>query len=158
MHTTLAAPAKPQLTLDSILRLPRAELEAMYRRADAGPMPDGESFGKASSFPGMASGELTEAVYGLFWQGKVFKRDEGMLVNKILGLFRDVPARIFSGDSWFDGRPSILIDYRETSWLCRPVRDEIREVAPGLYLGLAYVRMPWGKPVTPLMFALEFPR
>ena len=36
---------------------------------------------------------------------------------------------------------TIVIDYSSTSLLARKVRDEIREVEPGVYLGLVW----WGK-------------
>ena len=155
MQTMVQPPAVQTHTLDSLFRLSRAELEALYRRLEPGPMPDGESRGVATALPGTATGELSEAFFSIFWQGKVFDRGGGFLVNKILGGLRAVKALLSVGESWFDGRPSILIDYRETSWLCKAVRDEIRMVAPGLYLGFAYLRTP-GRPKAPLLFALDF--
>ena len=145
----------PRQSLAALMRMTRPQLEALYRRSEPGPIPDGESRGLASALPGTATGELSEAVFSVFWQGKVFDRTDGSLVNKILGFLKGVKARVFTGDSWFDGRPAILIDYRGTSWLCAAVRDEIRQVGPGLYLGFAYLRTP-GRPRAPLMFALDF--
>ncbi|MEJ2097915.1 MAG: SDR family NAD(P)-dependent oxidoreductase, partial [Deltaproteobacteria bacterium] len=37
-----------------------------------------------------------------------------------------------------DGKPSIVIDYSSTIARGRPVRDEIRQVGPGLYLGRGF--------------------
>ena len=45
-----------------------------------------------------------------------------------------------TGPSWLDGAPSMILDYRGTSRIYGNYRDEIREVAPGLYLGLMYDR------------------
>jgi hypothetical protein len=45
------------------------------------------------------------------------------------------------------------VDYADTSPVARWVREEIREVALGLYLGIAY----WRK-VKAAHFALSFPR
>ena len=129
-------------TLDGLMRMSRAELSELYARSEPGPMPDGESRGVAASFPGTAAGRVTQAFYSLCWQGKVFDKANGMLVNKILGVARAVPARIFVAESWFDGKPAIIIDYKGVSVLCAPVRDEIRRVAPNLYLGFAYARTP----------------
>ena len=43
-----------------------------------------------------------------------------------------------SWPSWFDGRESIVLDYSRTSLIAHWIRDEIREVAPRLYLGIVY--------------------
>ena len=147
----------PAFTISALMRMPSAELEALYRRSEAGPVPDGESDGLASTKPGTVLGSVTRAVYGAAWQGKVFDAKAGRLVNKVLGFLRMCPARVFTGESWLDGRPSVIIDYMGVSALCRPVRDEIRRVAPNVYLGIAYVRTP-GRPVAPLYFALDFSR
>lgn len=147
----------PALTISTLMRMPGAELEALYRRSEPGPIPDGESDGLASTKPGTALGLVTKAIYGACWQGKVFDAKAGRLVNKVLGLVRMCPARVFAAESWLDGKPSVIIDYMGVSLLCRPVRDEIRRVAPNVYLGIAYVRTP-GRPVAPLYFALDFSR
>lgn len=153
---TTAATSAP-LALGSLLRRSRAELAALYARSEPGPIPDGRSDGRATAAPGTALGRASESFFGLFWQGKVFDRAGGRLVNRVLGVAEAVPARVFVGESWRDGRPSVVIDYRGVSLLCRPVRDEIRRVGPDLYLGYAYVRTP-GEPVAPLLFALDFSR
>jgi hypothetical protein len=63
-----------------------------------------------------------------------------MLVNQWCG-FQAVHARVCYGLSWLDGRPSIIMDYEGISPLVwAHVRDEIREVAPGLYLGIMFRR------------------
>ena len=51
--------------------------------------------------------------------------------------FKLVRAKVYKDASWFDGEETIVLDYSKTSsW--PPVRDEIREVAPGVYLGLVF--------------------
>ena len=37
-----------------------------------------------------------------------------------------------------DGRVCIVLDYARTSLIARSVRDELRLLRPGLYLGRAY--------------------
>jgi hypothetical protein len=44
---------------------------------------------------------------------------------------------VYTADSWLDGRPALVFDYSR-SRLWPNVRDEVREVAPGLYLGIMY--------------------
>jgi hypothetical protein len=41
--------------------------------------------------------------------------------------------------SWLDNQPAIILDYSKTSLVARSVRDEIREVGPGTYLGIVYI-------------------
>ena len=50
-----------------------------------------------------------------------------------------------------DQRETIVLDYSKTSVLAHYIRDEIREVAPNLYLGIVY----WGHTKT-INFALDF--
>ena len=62
-----------------------------------------------------------------------------------------IVATVYKGPSWLDNRDCIVLDYSETSLVARWIRDEIRAIGPGLYLGRVY----WDK--TPLIhFALEF--
>ncbi|MBN8904147.1 MAG: hypothetical protein J0H57_24265 [Rhodospirillales bacterium] len=69
-----------------------------------------------------------------------------------MGVWATQIARIKQEPSWLDGKPCIVLDYSETSMVAQWIRDEIRLVAPGLYLGKVY----WGK--TRLIdFALQFP-
>ncbi|MBI3566209.1 MAG: hypothetical protein HY079_13520 [Elusimicrobia bacterium] len=142
----------------ALLKKHRGDLEALYRAAEAGALPDGESMGSATGFPGTLVGRIQEDLFGIFWQGKVFDRAQGRLINKILG-GKHVQAKVFYGPSWLDGKESVIIDYQDTSALARGIRDEIREVAPGLYLGFAYQRGDHGEtPRADILFALDFDR
>ena len=69
-----------------------------------------------------------------------------------------IRARVYQEESWFDGRNCIVLDYSQTSRICRWVRDEIREVDPGLYLGLVYGvgRFFGGRRLLDVTFALSF--
>ena len=88
------------------------------------------------------------------WQGKVFDPVRGELRNKILPLgHKLIVAKVYKDKSWFDGKECIVLDYSKTSFIAKKVRDEIREIEPGFYLGIVY----WGKKRT-IGFALEFPK
>ena len=64
-----------------------------------------------------------------------------MLVNKITPFsLTFIVAKVYRGNSWMDGRPTIVIDYSKTSFFARLIRDEIREVEPGVYLGKVWWR------------------
>lgn len=134
----LANPAEA-LTVDDLRFMSQQDLNQVYAQAEVGPMPDGESNGTAVFFPDSIINAPAQMLAALAWQGKVFDTDEGVLVNKVFG-FRAIKAEIFFGDSLFDGGDAIVIDYGNTSIVANRIRDEIRMVAPGLYLGRAYLR------------------
>ena len=197
-HRHPISPAQLQtLTPDAIQEYEQEQIDQIYARLTAGPIPDG-AFDGDLVFPKGQSGDrrLAEIVGGLgglavelkaiklehlgraLWKGKVFYRDQRLLRNRIedtrllqplvgsdmgsiaKGEFdhKDqwllFPARLYCGQSLLDSRrESIIIDYAFTDELPgyreRPdflagrkglmVRDEIRMVRPGFYLGRAYV-------------------
>ncbi|MCV7285311.1 hypothetical protein H7J87_08215 [Mycolicibacterium wolinskyi] len=116
-------------------------LDALFRQSPAGPIPDGDTRGTLLAWPGTwLTKPLALLVRIIVWQGKVLDRREAVLRNKVtpFGL-RLVKARLSVADSWVDGGDCVLIDYSKTSWLARMVRDEIRLVSPGLYLGVVWL-------------------
>jgi len=186
-----------RLTPENMTRYDQEQIDQIYARLTAGPIPDGP-FDGGLFFPKGQSGErrLSEIVGGLpglavelksvklellgsaLWKGKVFYRDDRLLRNRIEDTVllkpliegdlssipkvtvhgRDqwlmFPARLYCGQSLLDSRrESIIIDYFFTDELPgyrqRPdflagrnglqVRDEIRMVRPGFYLGRAYI-------------------
>jgi hypothetical protein len=145
-----------ELTLAGLMSMKTQDLEDLYSRSGPGSVPDGKSLGMASLAPGTWLGRVSRLFFSLFWRGKVFNREKGELVNRLL-IGDRVKAKVFIGQSWFDKKPAIIIDYQGSSWLAAPIRDEIRQVSPSLYLGFAYLRMP-GTPrrVLLLPFALDF--
>ena len=196
-HEFPIAPADlDKLTPKNILNFDQEQLDQIYARLTAGPIPNG-AFDGGLIFPKNAQGDrrIAEIVGGLpglavelkahkletlgktLWRGKVFYRDERVLRNRIEDLaalkpivdgdLRDVPkivvngrdqwlmfpARLYCGQSLLDSRrESIIIDYGFTDDLPgyreKPdflagrngfqIRDEIRMVRPGFYLGRAY--------------------
>ncbi len=143
------------VTLDDLTRMSQAELDDLFRRSPPGDIPDGDASGTAIVAPGT---EIEAPVMWfarwLAWQGKVFDRARGELKNKVgpTGL-RLIKARVYIAPSWFDGLPAIILDYSRSSLLARKVRDEIREVSPGTYLGIVYY-----DGVKTINFVLQFPR
>jgi hypothetical protein len=75
-----------------------------------------------------------------------------LLRNHILVLgIKAIVARVYKGPSLLDGKECIVLDYSETSLVASHVRDEIRQIETGFYLGKVY----WDK--TRLIdFALDF--
>ena len=126
-----------------LLAMTQAQLDELFRASPAGDIPDGPAKGTAIIAPGTKYSErIAELINHFGWQGKVFDAKKGVLKNKILffGL-EAILARVYKDKSWFDGEECIVLDYSETSLLAHFIRDEIRLIGPGFYLGKVY----WGK-------------
>jgi hypothetical protein len=197
-HQFPLSPAElSKLTPANIKGYDQEQVDQIYARLTAGPIPDGP-FEGGLFFPKGVSGErrLSEIVGGLpglavelkaiklellgagLWKGKVFYRDQRLLRNRIedtvllkpliegdLSAIPKIkvngseqwlmfPAKLYCGQSLLDARrESIIIDYFFTDELPGyrqhpdflagrnglQVRDEIRMVRPGFYLGRAYI-------------------
>ena len=142
------------LTHNDLLDLSGDELDELFRSSPAGEIPNGDAEGKVlvGSDDDDVSDKVAWIARTLAWKGKVFNREKGDLKNKILPFgIKAVRAKVYKEASWFDGAETIVLDYSKTSVLAQRVRDEIREVSPGLYLGLVY----WEKKKI-LHFSLRF--
>jgi hypothetical protein len=129
------------------------DIDALFKSLESGPIPDGPAEGTAIIAPGSSfSDELAQLVSLFAWQGKVFDAKRGVLRNKILPFgLNAIVATVYKGPSWIDQKECIVMDYSDTSLVAKWVRDEIRMISPGFYLGKVY----WDK--KPLMhFALKF--
>ena len=141
------SPTTP-ITEQVLLGAPNNSLDTLFRESPAGPIPDGDTRGTVIAWPGTRLAKpLAVLVYLVAWKGKVLDRRAALLRNKItpLGL-RLIKARVSYDDSWVDQRECIVLDYSKTSFVARMVRDEIRLVGPGLYLGVVWLwrrRVGW---------------
>lgn len=126
----------------------------LFRRGAAEAVPDGSADGLMLLFPGtLLTRPVARAIRALLWRGKMFDAAAGRAVNRVLPFgWRAVPGRVRRDASRLDGAPCILLDYSRTSWIAWMLRDELRRIAPGLWLGLVFVgRLRIGA------FALQFP-
>ena len=146
------------MTIAELKKLSQQELDDLFRQKPAGSIPNGEAKGTALVLPGTAvTNIIADLIRIKIWKGKVFERDakspdHGVLKNKILPLgHHAIEANVYKDKSWFDGKECIVLDYSETSLVARWIRDEIRQIGPGLYLGKVY----WDKKRL-IDFALEF--
>ena len=188
-----------KITPDNLEAATQEQVDQIYARLTAGPIPDGPYQGQAF-FPAGSSGRARfaeiiggglkgfvvdvktaklEHVAEAVWKGKVFDRSHRILRNRIndLAILKPLvgpdvgtiqkldvdgkdtwllfPAKLYCGQSLLDGRrESIIIDYAFTDDLPgyreKPdalagrdgldIRDEIRMVRPGFYLGRAYMK------------------
>ena len=193
----LIAPSElAKITPDYLATLEQEQLDQIYARLKAGPIPDGAFDGRillpkgssgkfrlseiAGGFAGTVlhlKGLVIEDIGEALWRGKVFFRDERILRNRIddLAVLKKAglvegepkkmsyggketwllfPAKLYCGQSLLDARrESIIIDYSFTDEIAGyqenpdflagrrglKVRDEIRMIRPGFYLGRAYL-------------------
>lgn len=136
-----------------LLTMTQAELDALFTNSPVGDIPNGEADGTAIVAPGTHFSPTIAKFINLFaWQGKVFDAKKGVLKNRIspFGL-NAIIAKVYKGPSWLDGKECIVLDYSETSTVAQWIRDEIRQIEPGLYLGKVY----WEKSRL-IDFALKF--
>ena len=148
-------PAKAQaqaLTVDRLVQMSGPELDALYRQGAAVGIPAGRVRGTALLAPGTRRNGAMAAGTRLVWQGKVFDPAEPLAVNRFFGLPL-IRAQVMQDQSWLDGAPSLVLDYSRTSRVYAQYRDEIRQVAPGLFLGLMYART--APPTLRMYFVLE---
>jgi hypothetical protein len=131
----------------------QAELDTLFSSVPAGPIPDGEAEGTAIIAPGTTfSPTIAKFISTFAWQGKVFDSKAGVLRNKILPFgLNAIIAKIYKAHSWLDGKECIVLDYSDTSLVAHWIRDEIREISTGVYLGKVY----WSDKRL-IDFALEF--
>lgn len=140
-------------TAAQLLEMSSAQLDALFSNNPAGDIPNGPAKGTAIIAPGTKfSEEIAELINVFGWQGKTFDAARGVLRNRILPIgLNAIVATVYKGPSWLDSKECIVLDYSETSLLARWIRDEIRLIGPGFYLGRVY----WDK--KPLIhFSLEF--
>ena len=142
------------VSTDQLLGMSKRALDELFRDHPQGEIPSGEGHGTVILGLGRLISELvSKVVRRIAWQGKVFDPVKGELRNEISPLSeRAIRAKVYMAPSLLDEKECIVLDYSHTSFVARRIRDEIREVAPGLFLGIAY----WGRRRF-LFFALAFP-
>lgn len=143
-------------TFPQLLQMKASQLDQLFANSPAGSIPNGDAQGIAIIAPGTPFASIIEGVINTAaWQGKVFDASKGLLRNKIGPAgSRKIEAKVAMGTSRLDDKPAIVLDYSKRSWPISQIRDEIRNVGPGTYLGLVY----FGGSKDPIArFALQFP-
>ena len=126
-----------------LLAMSQAQLDDLFRANPAGDIPNGPADGTAIIAPGTRYSTIIAQVINHFgWQGKVFDAASGYLKNRITAFgVEAIIAKVYKDASWLDGKECVVLDYSQTSFVAERIRDEIRLVSPGFYLGKVY----WGK-------------
>ncbi len=140
---------------EEIVDMAQAQVDDLFRASPAGDIPTGEAVGTVIYHPGTKLADVAEKLVHLIaWQGKVFDAEQGGLRNEVTPFhLKSIKAKVYKDSSWFDGNEAIILDYSQTSLIAHYIRDEIRLVGEGLYLGIVF----WDHERI-LNFALQFPR
>lgn len=165
-----AAVGLRSIEIDDLAEMSMVDLIDLYR---AGTVPDslraldGVTQGRMLVVRGLdwrgAHDVFTRAASSRFfpWAGKRFQhldRNQGTGINRIrlAGERLWYPFRTRLEASAIDGAPCIALDYDlpENPRAIRALRDELREVSPGLFLGPALMRV-LGKPRLVMFFACD---
>jgi hypothetical protein len=136
-----------------LLQMSNSDLDSLFSSSPAGDVPDGPAKGTAIiASDTIYSPEIAEFVSLFVWQGKTFDSQKGVLRNRILPIgLNAIIAKVYKGTSWLDQKDCVVLDYSETSLVAQWIRDEIRLIGPGFYLGRVY----WAsKPL--IHFCLQF--
>jgi len=136
-----------------LLKMSQAQLDELFTSSAPGEIPDGQAEGTAIVAPGTTyTEEIASFINHFAWQGKVFDAKKGVLKNRILPFgLNAIIAKVYKAPSWLDNKECIVLDYSDTSLVAHWIRDEIRQIGPGLYLGKVY----WDKKRL-IDFALKF--
>jgi hypothetical protein len=126
-------------SLMQLQRLNTHQLEQLFALGEVPPLPveyvRGQVLFLSESLPRVGAWAS-----GLVWKGKHIDADGGF-INQWLG-FRALHSHVAYGPSCYDGRPSLVLEYPAGTPLFANMRDEVREIAPGLYLSRVYQRHP----------------
>ena len=157
------------LDLAALRRMSYAELDELYRsakRPNAISDLNGHARGAMLAWRSPRTGPIAWLlrVFGAStafpWEGKSFQgaSDEGTGINRVnfFGKRKWFPFKTRFDKSFLDGKPTFVLDYSGPGNppLIRSIVDEIREVAPGLYLGPAALNYK-GRPRPVLFFAVS---
>ena len=157
------------LDLDALRRMSYAELDELYRsakRPDFISDVDGHARGAMLAWRRPRTGPIAWwlRVFGAStafpWEGKSFTgtSDDGTGINRVtfFGKRKWFPFKTRFDKSFLDGKPTFVLDYSGPGNppFIRSIVDEIREVAPGLYLGPAALNFR-GRPRPVLFFAVS---
>lgn len=173
-HTTFpGGGATSSLDLDQLAALSSDELDGLYRAARVSASmhaADGALVGRmlaVSRLPRLLAGPLRRFAgsSSFVWEGKTFAASSAtrgvghnrVAIPRALGRQNLFPFDTSFGPSAIDGQPTLILDYdlAVNPGYIRHVHDEIREVAPGLFLGPAMWKGARGTKALVLWFALD---
>jgi hypothetical protein len=170
--TPSASARSTPASLDALAGRSLAELDALYRAASVSSTmhaADGALVGRmlaVRGIPGVLAAPLRRwaASRSFLWEGKTFQAESDLRgtghnrvhIPRALGHQNLFPFETSFGASAIDGKPTLILDYDldVNPRYIRAIHDEIREVAPGLFLGPAMWKSRRSKTLV-VWFALD---
>jgi hypothetical protein len=107
--------------------------EALFRNSALGCAPLGPTRGIIVCADGKHPRRKAR-LQGVVWKGKTFHAD-GSFTNRWLGGLRAISEHVRVEPSWLDGEPCLVMEYAPDAPVFANVRDEVRQLAPDLWLG-----------------------
>lgn len=98
-------------TVDELLKMSNQQLDDLFGASPAGPILDGFGKGTALLAPGLSQAPIAGLVGAIIWEGKTFDKEHGELVNVLASGQKKFPAKVYMGNSLYDGNPCIVLDY-----------------------------------------------
>lgn len=132
------------LTMKDLQQMSECELAALYASSDVGTPFSGPMDGKILLITDAKCPKLRAKFQNIAWKGKNAQPD-GTFVNRWVGGIEKIGSRYEIAPSWIDGKPAIVVEYPSDTKLLWNMRDEVRQVAPGLYMGPIFDRCPCPK-------------
>ena len=128
------------LNANCLAQMDSDALDALFRQGTAAAAPVGYGRGRTLLVVDANNPRRRAKLNNVVWKGKHFL-PVGRMINQ-WAVGRAVEATVRIDPSWLDGQPCIYVDYPTNAPIFGNTRDEIREIAPGLYLGRFYERCP----------------
>ena len=110
--------------------------EVQFRKGTVECIPHGCTKGTVLYADGKTP-RVTARLQGIAWKGKNF-HDDGTFTNRWLGGVQAVSTDTRVEPSWMDGQPCITMQYAPNAQVFGNVRDELRQIAPDVWLGRSY--------------------
>jgi len=130
----------PEIDARGLSNLSADELEEVFHSGVVNGIPLGYAKGRPLLMLDYRRPRLRASMSGMVWKGKHFLPD-GRMINQWVG-FRAVGADVWIEASMFDGQPCIHIEYPPNAAVFGNSFDELREIAPSVFLGRFCERCP----------------
>ena len=127
-------------TLADLRRLNADQLQQLYASACPGAQPVGFARGQVLCRANTRMPRMKTRLSNFIWKGKHFN-EHGEFINQWIA-FHAFHSQVAVGPSFYDGRPCLVLEYPENTPYFGKMRDEAREVAPGVYLAMVFDRNP----------------
>lgn len=131
-----ASPMLADHTDKTIRNLGPCEWEAVFRSGTINCGPCGRTFGTVLYADGKHP-RIHAHLQGTIWKGKTFHCD-GTFTNRWLGGVHAISTSTYIDTSWLDGQPCLVMQYPPDAPIFGNVRDELRQICPGVWLGRSY--------------------